>query len=287
MTASSRPLLGFPIRDFGLGESLASAGESMDEVYLLIQGRADVYALDGNGSGKLMTSSVRELREGDLVNPELLTSAGSRGASSGFTVKAKTPVSAYIVTLESLSDPSVSDEMRYQRVAVVMNAIASSTIDATNQRVRAIEATDSYEKDLTELTEQNATLRQENVRLHELNKQITLSAVQRTVVDQLGKLNKQVRELTDEKRNLTRDLAERTGEAKSALDYAKSVTDDIEKLEHLRDLLELEMSDEKKFFDELQRIFIILLGAKSKALQNLGVYGLGILSKVSPHDLTP
>ncbi len=270
--------LDLPIKRFQTDELLATAKHSIDGAYLLIEGGVAVYALDKDG--ELMPSPIRVLMGGELVNPELFTTRGSCGVNSGFTAKATTQVSAYVITLKDLTDPSVSEHERRERTEAIVNTLASSTI----QRA---EETNLYETALSELTEQKRVLERENAQLLSENKQITQSAVQRAVLTEMRRLQTQVRDLTDEKRRGDREIIERTNEAKSAVDYAKSVTDDIQKLEHLRDLLELEVSDEKKFFDELQRIFLTLFSARSHALQNLGVYGLGILSKVSPNDLSP
>lgn len=210
MTASTRPLLGFPIRNFESDEPLAVADESLHEAYVLIEGRADVYALDGDGSGKLMTSPVRELRDGDIVNPELLTTAGLRGVNSSFTVKAKTKVSAYVISLKDLSDPSVSNDVRDQRIAIIMNAIASSAIDAMSQRVHRIEETALYEKALeptkdlekqvAELTELNISLQKANVRTDALMERITKEAVDAVLMQQLRASNQKLRMYQDPER---------------------------------------------------------------------------------------
>lgn len=209
--------LDLPIKRFQTDELLATADEPINEAYILVEGRVDVYALDSNRIGVLMESPVHTLNEGDLVNPELLTIKGSRGINSSFTLKAQTPVSAHVVTLKDLFDQNVSDDVRHQRIAVVTNALASSAIDATSQRVHRIEETTLYEKALeptkelerqvAELTERATVLQQANERSDTLMGRITKQSVDAVLMQHIRVTNQKLHMFQDPERLYQSDLA--------------------------------------------------------------------------------
>lgn len=291
--------LDLPIEIFLPDEELATLCEPMDAAYLLIEGRVAIYALDGRGEP--MASPIRELTTGDVVNAELFTAKGSCGMDSEFTVKAKTPVRAYVLTLEDILDRRVPELELRKRVSMIANALAGYAVDAANQRVRNHSDVDLYdkalddvrdnarelEKSVSDLARKNESLTQEITALNAVNRQLTIGAVEKAVRQRLHEIEVENRRLKEQNRKLTKKNGELEATSKSQMDYVASVTEEVVEYERLRDLLGLESTDPNRLVEELRRTFLNLYQLHNPKLQNLGVLGLGELGKLENKEHLP
>lgn len=288
---SREPDLRLPTRTFAKDELVADFFVHIDEVMLIKRGRLTLEALDHRGEIPLKDFRI-EVGPGQLLFEELLTAHGKDGIVSDFRVTAKETTEVYVLTLDDLVD--APDQVTFRaRLYAVLNA----TTDASSRTRRLqvlhreqedamLAALDAARAQTHEYEVECGRLRQRAGSLEELNRRLTHDVVNKVVLEELKKLGAQVRELLEKNRTLERVVLERTSETQSALSYAETVTEELVKLEKLRDLLDLQTADRKMFLSEVQRTFLTLLYTEDVELQQLAVNGLGVLSDLS-HRKSP
>jgi outer membrane murein-binding lipoprotein Lpp len=276
--------LGLETQTFAKGKVIAGIYETVESAFLIRSGHVALEAIDRHD--KPIKNFQIVLGPGQIVFDELLALEGDGDAASEFCVVAleDTEVVA-LKPCDLVEDPGTAYS---RRISVLISALAEASIRSKRALVTrhgedlgVTSAMDTLSARVQELEIQNADLRHQIGQLDGINRNLTREAVNDVVLGELRKLSTTVRELTSERRGLERRVIERANEAKSAIDYAASLTEELQRLEHLRDLLELEASEPRVFMSEVQRAFLAILTTENRQLQRLGLEGLGVLSSLS------
>lgn len=261
--------------------------DAIDEVLIIRSGRLILETADRTGE-KLLKDYKLELGPRQVLFEELLTHEGESGPASNYRVTAKDDVEAYVITMYDLIGDDADPIKRRKLLYLVLNAMAEAT--AHGRRLHAahrededdlLQALDDEREKVGDLRTRNGELNRKIALLEEQNRQLTVSAVDEVVRRELRRLMKEASELREKLRIADRKVIDAEATAASANNYIQALTDDLVRLEQLRDLLELETADPKVFLSEVHRVFLALLSTNDHRLQILGVHGLGVLSDLS------
>lgn len=279
--------LNLEMRTFPKGTMIADFYDQVEEVLVIRTGRVILETYDSKGNDVLPDFRL-EVGPKQILFEELLTHEGESGYASNYRVTAKEDVEAYVIAMYDLTGDDADPVARRRLLYLVLHAMAETTAHGRRLQILhredengVLEMLDKAREKANELETNNIELKTKVARLEEQNRHITVSAVEETVRRELRRLIKETGEQQDELRRRARKIIDLEAAAQSANNYVQSLTEDVVRYEHLRDLLELETADPKVFLSEVHRVFLALLSTNDRQLQILGVQGLGVLSELS------
>ncbi len=268
---------------FAKGELIVDFFASVTEALLIKRGRVSFEALNSLGSEPLKNFRP-ELGPGRILFSQVLTQEADRGIASDLRVTALEETEAYVLSMYDLVGDDLDPIKRRLRFYKVLDAVSDENTHGRRSLVLAQEnedavlyALDEARARARELEIENGQLRQQVATLDEHNRQLTKSAVSQAVRSELSRLMREVRELRESLRSTTRRAIDAESSYQSQRNYVESLTEEVVEFERLRDLLDLERTDQRKFYSEVQRIFLSLYHIDDARLKQLGVEGLGIL----------
>ncbi|MCC6563541.1 hypothetical protein IT087_01475 [Candidatus Uhrbacteria bacterium] len=285
-------LMNLPVETFEAGKMIMDFERALDVVHVILEGSASVYEIDEHGDPRDQPSY--DLSRGNLINRELLGRDGEHMLDSPVRIVARTKVRTLLVTVADLIGPTVGAIERRARVRYMLETLVERIDKLEGERgtIRELERDfnnaldaerekqDEQNRKIVELLGRIGQHERENAALNQVNRELTVGAVQKAVRLRLNELEQENRELKERNRELMKKNTELEATSKSQMQYVESVTEEVMEYERLRDLLGLESTDRDRLIEELRRIFLNLYQLKHPKLQSLGVLGLGELSEL-------